>query len=337
MTTQLAIFLISLALSLALTPLAARLGTRLGAVDEPDKRKVHTRAIPRFGGAAIVVSFLLTLTCASLFFHTNISDLLVLNSKLAVILFGALIVFGVGLVDDVHRLGWASKFIFQILGATAAILGGLQIGHLNLFGLSLDLGFFGYLVTVFWFLLFINAINLIDGLDGLAAGISFFACAIMVIFSMIMKNCLVASLFAALGGATLGFLRYNFNPARVFLGDGGSYFLGYAIAALSIMGSIKSHMGAIMLIPLVGMGVPLFDTLLSPIRRFILGQNMFNPDKSHVHHRLVEMGLSTRKAVLLIYGISIVLFVFSLVWINFRNEQIGLFLIILAAASMRRV
>jgi UDP-GlcNAc:undecaprenyl-phosphate/decaprenyl-phosphate GlcNAc-1-phosphate transferase len=127
----------------------------------------------------------------------------------------------------VHRLGWASKFIFQILGATAAILGGLQIGHLNLFGLSLHLGLFGYLVTVFWFLLFINTMNLIDGLDGLdglAAGISFFTCAIMVVLSMVMKNCLVASFFAALGGSALGFLRYNFNPARVFLGDGGSYF-----------------------------------------------------------------------------------------------------------------
>jgi UDP-GlcNAc:undecaprenyl-phosphate/decaprenyl-phosphate GlcNAc-1-phosphate transferase len=113
MTTQLAIFLISLALALVLTPLAGKVGTRLGAVDEPDERKVHTRPIPRFGGAAIVVSFLLTLSLASLFFHTNISDLLVINSRLALILFGALIVFGAGLVDDVHRLGWASRFLIR--------------------------------------------------------------------------------------------------------------------------------------------------------------------------------------------------------------------------------
>jgi len=334
MTTQLAIFVISLVLSLALTPLAGRFGVMVGAVDEPDERKVHTKSIPRFGGPAIVLSFLLTLSFTSLFINNNVSDLLVLNKQTGLLLLGALIVFGAGLFDDLHRLRWSIKLLLQIFGATAAFLGGLAISHLDFFGLSLDFGVFSYAVTVFWFLLFINAVNLIDGLDGLAAGITFFACAVMVIFSIVIKNCLVACLFTALAGSTLGFLRYNFNPASIFLGDGGSYFLGYAIAALSIMGSTKSHMGAIILIPLVGMGVPLFDTLLSPIRRFIFGQDMFNPDKGHVHHKLVEMGLSTRKAVLLIYGISVALLVFSLILVNFRNEQIGLYLSILAIPSI---
>jgi len=334
MTTQLAIFVISLVLSLALTPLAGRFGVMVGAVDEPNERKVHTKSIPRFGGPAIVVSFLLSLSFTYLFIHNNVSDLLVLTRQTGLILLGALIVFGAGLFDDLHRLGWKIKLLLQILGATAAFLGGLKISNLELFGLSLHFGIFSYLVTVFWFLLFINALNLIDGLDGLAAGVTFFACAVMVIFSIVVKNCLVACFFTALAGSTLGFLRYNFNPARIFLGDGGSYFLGYAIAALSIMGSIKSQMGVIMLIPLVGMGVPLFDTLLSPVRRFIFGQGMFNPDKGHVHHRLVEMGLSTRKAVLLIYGISVALLVFSLILVNFRNEQIGLYLSILAIPSI---
>jgi len=156
----------------------------------------------------------------------------------------------------------------------------------------------------------------------------------MVILAIMKQNYLIAMLFAALGGSTLGFLRYNFNPASIFLGDGGSYFLGYSIAALSIMGSIKSQMGVIMLIPLVGLGVPLFDTILSPIRRFIIGSDMFNPDKGHVHHRLVEMGISTRKVVWIIYGISICLCAFSLLLVNLRDEQVGLFLIVLAAASV---
>ena len=334
MTTQLAIFVISLALSLALTPLAGRFGTMVGAVDEPNERKVHTRVIPRVGGAAIVVSFLLTLSFASLFMNTSVSDLLVLNKQTGLILLGALIAFGAGLLDDLYRLRWTIKLLLQILGASVAFLAGLTISHLEFFGLGLHFGVFSYAVTVFWFLLFINAVNLIDGLDGLAAGITFFASAVMVIFSIVIKNCLVACFFTALAGSTLGFLRYNFNPASIFLGDGGSYFLGYAIAALSIMGSTKSHMGAIILIPLVGMGVPLFDTLLSPIRRFIIGQDMFRPDKGHVHHKLVEMGLSTRKAVLLIYGISVALLVFSLILVNFRNEQIGLYLSILAIPSI---
>lgn len=334
MTTQLAIFVISLALSLALTPLAGRFGNMVGAVDEPNERKVHTRPIPRFGGPAIVLSFLFSLSFISLFINNNVSDLLVLNRQTGLILLGAFIVFGAGLLDDLYRLRWTIKLLLQVLGASVAFLAGLTISHLEFFGVSLHFGVFSYAVTVFWFLVFINAVNLIDGLDGLAAGITFFASAVMVIFSIAIKNCLVGCLFTALAGSTLGFLRYNFNPARIFLGDGGSYFLGYAIAALSIMGSIKSHMGAIMLIPLVGMGVPLFDTLLSPIRRFIFGQELFNPDKSHVHHKLVEMGLSTRKAVLLIYGISVALLIFSLVLVNFRNERIGLYLSILAIPSI---
>lgn len=334
MTTILAIFAIALLLSLALTPLFKRLGPRFGAVDVPDERKLHTRSIARCGGVGIFLAFLLSLTVSSLFFDTPVSSLLVLNGKTAFVLFGGLIAFGIGLVDDVHRLGSTIKFIFHILAATAAFFGGLHIGNVGILGLNIQMGFLSYALTVFWFVLFINAINLIDGLDGLAAGISFFACAVMVILAIVKGNLLIAMLFAALGGSTLGFLRYNFNPAQIFLGDSGSYFLGYSIAALSIMGSIKSQMGAIILIPLVALGVPVFDTILSPIRRFIMGRDMFNPDKSHIHHRLVEKGISTRRVVWMIYGISILLCALSLLVVNLRDEQVGLFLVMLAAASL---
>jgi len=334
MSTILAIFAISLVLSLVLTPLLARLGLKLGAVDSPDERKVHTRPTARCGGMAIVLSFLLSLAIVSLFFKTSVSDLLVFDRQTAFMLLGALIVFGIGLVDDFHRLGSTIKFLFQILGSTMAFFGGLQIGQVSILDLNLHFGIMSYLVTVFWFVLFINAVNLIDGLDGLAAGITFFACFFMGLFALLKQDLLMAIFFAALGGATLGFLRYNFNPATIFLGDGGSYFLGYSIAALSIIGSIKSQMGSLMLIPLVGLGVPLFDTILSPIRRFIMGSDLFNPDKSHIHHRLIEMGLSTRKAVWIIYGISVALCAFSLLLVNLHDEQVGLFLIVLAVASV---
>jgi UDP-GlcNAc:undecaprenyl-phosphate GlcNAc-1-phosphate transferase len=157
---------------------------------------------------------------------------------------------------------------------------------------------------VFWFVLFINAVNLIDGLDGLAAGIIFFASLVLIILSVVKGEYLIGMLFAALAGACLGFLRYNFNPASIFMGDSGSYFLGYAIAGLSIMGSIKSQVGAAMLIPVMALGIPLFDTILSPIRRFVRGRKMFHPDKGHVHHRLVEMGLTTKKVVWMIYAMT---------------------------------
>jgi UDP-GlcNAc:undecaprenyl-phosphate GlcNAc-1-phosphate transferase len=334
MSTILAIFVISLVLSLALTPLLARLGLKLGAVDSPDERKVHTRPTARCGGMAIVLSFVLSLALVSLFMNTSVSDLLVFDRQTTFMLLGAAIVFGIGLVDDFHRLGSTIKFFFQILGATMAFLGGLQIGQVSILGLDLHFGLMSYLVTVFWFVLFINAVNLIDGLDGLAGGITFFACFFMGLFAFLKQDLLMAVFFAALGGATLGFLRYNFNPATIFLGDGGSYFLGYSIAALSIMGSIKSQMGAVMLIPLVGLGVPLFDTILSPIRRFIMGSDLFNPDKSHIHHRFIEMGFSTQKAVWIIYGISVALCTFSLLLVNLHDAEAGLFLILLAVASV---
>ena len=172
---------------------------------------------------------------------------------MAFMLLGGLIAFGIGLVDDFHRLGSSIKFIFHILAATAAFFGGLQIGQVSILGLNLHFGIMSYLVTVFWFVLFINAVNLIDGLDGLAGGITFFACFFMGLFALLKQDLIMAIFFAALGGATLGFLRYNFNPATIFLGDSGSYFLGYSIAALSIMGSLKSQMGTLMLMPLVGL------------------------------------------------------------------------------------
>jgi UDP-GlcNAc:undecaprenyl-phosphate GlcNAc-1-phosphate transferase len=153
----------------------------------------------------------------------------------------------------------------------------------------------------------------------------------MIILSVMRADYLPAIYFAALGGAVLGFLRYNFNPATVFLGDGGSYFLGYAVAALSIMGSVKSQVGALMLIPLLALGVPVFDTVLAPVRRFVRGRRIFQPDRGHIHHKLLAMGLSSRNAVLVLYGVTVALCVLAILIVNLRNEAVGLFLVILGA------
>ncbi len=335
MTTILAIFLIALLISIVLTPLAGKMGLAFGAVDAPGERKVHRLPLPRIGGLAVALSFLAALAIADLVFRTRASDFLALNRQTTFALIGGLVVFGIGFADDFRSIKAPVKLVFQIAGASIAFWGGVRIGSFALLGTGMMFGMVeSYILTVFWFLLFINAVNLIDGLDGLAAGISFFASLVMVVLAVMKEDILTAMMFAALGGAVLGFLRYNFNPATVFLGDGGSYGLGYAIACLSIMGSVKSSVGAAMLIPLLAMGVPIFDTILSPLRRFFRGRAMFRPDDGHIHHRLVGMGLSARNAVLIIYGISFGLCLLAIAIVNVRNEVAGLFFVIVGAAAL---
>ena len=196
---------------------------------------------------------------------------------------------------------------------------------------ALHLGYFALPITVFWILLAMNAINLIDGLDGLAAGICLFVSIAMMVICLLDGRLLEAVAFAALGGSLIGFLKYNFNPASIFMGDGGSYFLGYFIGALSMMGSIKGQVAAAMLIPFIALGVPMVDTLVAPIRRFILGRGMFQPDKSHLHHQLLKMGLSQRRAVLIIYGATIVLGMACIAMVHAQDEIAALILIVLGA------
>jgi len=315
-----------------LTPGAKWLGVRFGAVDVPEARKVHTRPIPRSGGLAISVSFFLAIVACT-FLATNVSNLLTWNRPRTFGILGALVVFAVGLFDDFHRLGPRIKFAIQILAASLAFYGGIRIEHFAVGSTGLHFGILSWAITVFWFLLVINAVNLIDGLDGLAAGVTFFTSIMMVIMGIMQEDYLIALEFAALAGVLLGFLRYNFNPASVFMGDGGSYFIGYTIAALAIMGSIKSQVGATILIPLLALGVPIFDTILSPLRRWVRGRQMFQPDKGHIHHQLMSMGLSSRRAVLIIYGISFILCLCAIILVNLRNEMSGLILIILVITA----
>ena len=330
MTTILLTFSIALILSLLLTPLAQKIGTKFGAMDIPNERKVHESPIPRTGGLAIFVSFIVTIGIAAVS-NTDITNQIVFDRQILFLSAGAIIVFATGLFDDFHRLGPKTKFFFQIIGANLAFFGGVSILRVNFFGYIVHSPVLGYGLTIFWFLLFINAVNLVDGLDGLAGGIVVFASTVLVLLSILNHQYLAALYFSILAGSVLGFLRYNFNPASIFLGDGGSYFLGYTIAGLSILVSVKSQIGAALAIPLLGMGVPLFDTLLSPVRRFIRGRRMFYPDNGHVHHRLISLGLTTRKAVLFIYGITFILCLMAVFATNLRDERAGLFLVVLGA------
>jgi UDP-GlcNAc:undecaprenyl-phosphate GlcNAc-1-phosphate transferase len=333
MTTILFTFFLAFALSLILTPAARRAGSLLGAMDQPGERKLHTTPVPRIGGVGIVTAFLLTLAVVS-FVPSDTAALLAPSPELLAFGLGAGVCVLVGFADDLHGLRPATKLLFQLLAASVAYAGGMQIRSIGLGDEILELGLFSYPLTLLWFLVFINAVNLADGLDGLAGGITFFAALVMVLLSMLGQRYLSALLFAALCGSVLGFLRYNFNPASVFLGDSGSYFLGYCMAALAVLGGSKSQVGTAILIPVVALGLPLFDTVLSTLRRFMVGQRIFGADREHIHHRLLSLGLDTRHAVLLLYGITIALGLVSLVVVNLRDERAGLLLVLLGVASL---
>jgi UDP-GlcNAc:undecaprenyl-phosphate GlcNAc-1-phosphate transferase len=328
MTTVLFSFALALIFSLLATPLAGKSGIILGAIDLPDKRKVHTGPIPRTGGVAIFFSFLATLFVMKLF-ETKVSAFLVMDRQTTCFLGGMIICFGGGVIDDFHRLGPKIKLVFQIAGASVAFWGGLRIDHFSLMDMVINFGHFSYFVTLLWFLLFINAVNLMDGLDGLAGGIVLFAAGVMVFMSVMTNSFLVAMFFSALTGSILGFLWYNFHPAKIFLGDGGSYLLGYMVAGLSIMGAVKSPVGALIILPVLALGIPLLDTILSPLRRFISGKRVLSPDKDHIHHRFLKLGFTTRKSVFIIYAITLFLCSVAVVLVNIRDERAGLFLIVL--------
>ena len=332
MTTLLFAFLITMFVSLALGPSVRRFGLRLQAVDEPDGRKVHQGLVPRIGGLGVFLAFLLGLFLAGLVSNPITSQVLPDAERLA-FLAGGVLCFATGLYDDVKRLGPWQKFALQILAVCIAFWGGLRIHYpLDLQLPILLAGSLSFCATVFWFLLFVNAVNLIDGLDGLAGGVVLFTCLTMLIFLVLDQDYGYALYFALLGGSVLGFLPYNFSSRRkMFLGDGGSYFLGYTIAGLAVMGSVKSEVGATVMIPLVAMGLPVFDAIVSPLRRLLLDRHPFKPDKGHIHHRLLSLGLSQRKAVVSLYTATAFLCLAAVVMVTLSNEEAGLVLILLGA------
>lgn len=330
MITILAAFLISLFVSILLTPLAAKLGVWGEAMDRPDGiRKNHKKSTPRTGGIALMASFAITIGFAVFMqFHGN--NLVRLFLQHWGLLLGGFLVFGVGLFDDYSRLSHRIKFGIQIIAASLVYSEGFGINHVMGYDL---IPVVSYGVTVFWILLFINAVNLLDGLDGLSAGVCLFCSLTMSILSISNGDLITSYLFVTLSGSLIGFLFYNFNPASVFMGDGGSYFLGYTIAVISLYSSVKTQAGAAMLIPIVAMGVPMFDTFLSPVRRFLTGRGPFKPDSGHIHHMLVRrLGLNVRKTVLLIYLITSCLCIGSLVAVHIKDEFSGIVLAILGAS-----
>jgi len=334
MTTIIFVFLIAFLSSLLLTPSAILIAKRFNIVDQPRERKVHTAPVPRLGGAALFLAFFLPFLVLA-FNEKMYTQYLATNYRLIAFVAGAVLIFGLGLWDDIRRLPSSVKFAGQVLVGAIMWAGGIQIHSITLpFIGPLHLEALDLPVTIFWFVLVINAINLIDGLDGLAAGIGLFVSLTMLVICLMNGRILEAMGFAALGGSLLGFLRYNFNPASIFMGDGGSYFLGFILAAMSILGSMKGQFATAMLIPVIALGVPLIDTLFAPVRRFILGRKMFQPDSGHLHHGLLKLGYTQHRAVLLIYAGTIVLGVLAILLVHARDEAAALILLAIGACVL---
>ena len=291
--------LLAFAVALLFTPPVKRIAERIGAIDNPDgKRHLHDHPIPRMGGLAIFLGFMM----AVLVFGE-------INTQIMGLLIGAVIIVAMGAVDDVVNLSPWVKLGVQILAALAAVRSGITINVLSNINIFSDqpffnVGFFSYPLTLLWIVGCTNAVNLIDGLDGLAAGVSAISSVSMLVVALFVAEPTAALLLAALAGACLGFLPYNLNPARIFMGDVGSQFLGFVLATVSAMGMFKFHAIITFLVPVLALSVPLADTVFAFFRRILHGQNPFRADRGHLHYRLLAMGLSQKQTVAVLYAVS---------------------------------
>ena len=332
MKSYLLAFTVSAFTCALLTPLARMLAFRLGAVSVPGGRHIHHRTIPRLGGIAIFFGFFAPL--AMLFFiQSSVAQVFRAQSERAIgLLVGGTALCVLGIWDDTRRVRALYKLYVQIGAAVVAIACGLKIEAvaLPIVG-ALSMGVFSLPVTILWIVGIVNAINLIDGLDGLAGGVVFFAAFTGLVVALLSGNVMVALLMTAVLGSVIGFLFYNFNPARIFMGDSGSYFLGYLLATTSLLGSMQRASTAVsLLVPILAMGVPIFDTLFAMVRRFLERRPIFSPDRGHVHHRLLDMGITHRRAVLILYALSIV-FTAAAIGVSLgKSWQIGAALVVLS-------
>ena len=295
--TSLFAFILALAISFACTPAVRMLAIKIKAVDVPkDNRRMHKVPIPRMGGLAIFAGFLVSV----LFFVP-------LGTEFRSILIGALTLVVLGIIDDIVALKPKTKFAGQIIAALIPALSGVSIhGIVNPFvpGQYSTLGIFSIPLTVIWIVGITNAVNFIDGLDGLACGVSAIATVTMFIIAVLFGEIYIALMMAALAGACLGFLPYNMNPAKIFMGDTGSMFLGYILATVSIQGLFKFYAVISFAVPFILLGLPIFDTGFAIVRRLLKGQSPLQADRGHVHHRLIDLGFDQKQSVAILYTFS---------------------------------
>ena len=326
--TALAALLAAAIVALITTPVVRSLAFKVGAVDVPkDARRMHKHPIPRMGGLAIFLGFLL-----------SVLIFLPLNDELRGMLLGSVIIVILGIFDDIYALPAKPKFLIQIIAALVAALSGNCVKFLsnpNIFSSEpyWELGWFSIPFSVLWIVGITNAVNLIDGLDGLACGVSTISASTLLVIALIVAEPEVAILTAALTGACLGFLPYNLNPAKIFMGDTGSTFLGFILATVSIQGLFKFHMIISFAVPFLMLGLPIFDTCFAILRRVAKGQSPMAPDRGHIHHRLIDMGFTQKQAVAVLYVISAILGLSAVVLTTNGIVKAMLFLMALCVAG----
>ena len=316
-------FIIALGVTYLVTPSVKRLAVRWGAVDKPDARKVHKGIIPRLGGLAIYAGFI-----ASVLASVH------LTWELVGILAGGTAILLLGIIDDIYQLPAKVKLLGQIAAAAVLLLFDIQIDWLtNPLGGMIYLDMWAIPFTLLWVVSLTNMLNLIDGLDGLAAGVSIIAAVTVFLMAMDQQLWLVAVMTAALAGSALGFLHFNFSPAKIFMGDTGSMFLGYMLAAVSVAGTVKSAATIALIVPMVALGLPIMDTACAIIRRFNNGQPIFKPDRGHLHHRLLDMGLTQKQVVLILYLVSILLGISAIVMTEVKLGHAAIIVVGLLTAA----
>jgi len=335
MKTYFALFLISASASLTLTPLLRRFCERYQLLDEPhDTRRVHHHAVPRLGGVAIFLSLVIALAFLPLVNNLLTQTLRPQLREIIVFLVCGSLVLLLGVYDDLRGANPWVKFaglasatiLFYLLGGRIAGLSIPFVGNVTLHPVV------GFLLTLVWVVGIANAFNLIDGVDGLATGSALFSSLVLLTVSLIQGNALVAVIALVLTGALAGFLRYNFNPASIFLGDSGSLFVGFALAMLSVQGSQKASTAVAVAIPILAFGLPMVDTSVAIARRFLSGKPIFQGDREHIHHMLLERGWSQRRVVLVLYGVSAMFGLLAMLFVNSGNSLTAVVLFVVGVA-----
>lgn len=318
-------FSVGLIVAFFATPIARRIALRAGAVNVPhDNRRMHKKPMPLLGGLAIVAGFVVAIVYG--FASRDLPEFLFFlrQPKSLGLIFGALIIIVLGIVDDIRVLRASIKFAFQLVAAVVVVATGTRITSITLpftngarDGMTYILGeTIAFIISVLWIVGVTNAINLIDGLDGLAAGVSGIASISLFIVAVIRRQDDIALTAASLAGAIFGFLPYNFNPAKIFMGDTGSTFLGFILATVAIEGTMKSVTTIALAIPILVLGLPIFDTLFAILRRIANGRPISEADRGHIHHRLIDMGLSHKMSVIILYIVSATLGLLSIVLVD---------------------
>ena len=307
MTTRTAVFMllamaVAAVVSFASTPLVKTLAYKVGAIDVPkDNRRMHKVPIPRLGGLAIFLAFLLSVLVFA-----------EIDRQMQGILLGAVMIVILGVMDDIMALKALPKLLVQIAAASVAVYHGCVIqffSNPNVFSeiTYINLGWLSYPVTIIWIVAITNAVNFIDGLDGLAAGVSAISTAALTVIALMVAETNVAIILSALFGACLGFLPYNMNPAKIFMGDTGATFLGFMLATLSVTGLFKMYAIISFAVPFLILGVPIFDICFAFLRRIAKGQSPMTADRGHFHHRLIDMGFSQKQSVAIAYMLTAIL------------------------------